>query len=136
MMVGLYALNAQNNSSFINHIHLNSIKSTYSKNTIPHKYFGYIGITSIADLADPEENWNAGCTRFSNLPNKRFNWMAKDKKGYVFICISTGGIGVSTSCYFIHIKRGINLRFGHPNGVNDWMDFYNKLKSNQVDIKN
>jgi hypothetical protein len=134
-LCGTIHLNAQIDSMLLFHsIDLASIKISEEKKDIPTEYYSYVGIKSTSEIANSIENWNAGCIKSDNLPNKKFHWIATDKNGNVFISISYGGVGVWTCCYAINLKKKINIHFRNLMGFKDFIDFYTLLGERKLII--
>ena len=105
------------NAVWLKNIDTLDFKIVCNKKAIPTDLLKYIEVDKLKEIANPNEKFISGCVGSFDIPHKRINWVAKDKKNHFVVSISFGGRAHRTCFYYVDNdgkKTNINeLYFGN-----------------------
>lgn len=126
---------------WLKHIDTTDFKITYNRKFIPTVLLKYLEVSKMSEIANPGEKFVSGCVGPFDMPHKRLNWIAKDKKNHVVVSICVGGKAHRPRFFYIDKDTGkynINeLMFGNIYSVVNGLTFsntVNKIKRNEFEF--
>lgn len=103
--------------TWLQNIDTTAFKYYNNKKYIPKDFYKYIDIKSVKEIANPTEEYTAGCVVQKGIPQQKLNWLVKDKKNHIVMKISCGGKAHRVLYYYLDTdKKKLNVNqlfFGH-----------------------